>query len=156
MGGREISLVRGGGSTPTSGRGWMSTGGTGADDWRRLNVEGIWSRLDTGSAGRNCDWRRRPDIRLARRHVGPQWLVSRLRIELRVCARRYGPLRRAAPPQTHRQIGEPNTESEPSTIERAAAEPEHGTGQPDACDPEAFLAPLFGRCVHISQNVAGD
>jgi hypothetical protein len=35
---------------------------------------------------------------------------------------------------------EPNTESEPSTIERAAAEPEHGTGQPDACDPEAFLA----------------
>jgi hypothetical protein len=38
----------------------------------------------------------------------------------------------------------------------AAAEPEHGTGQPDACDPEAFLAPLFGRCVHISQNVAGD
>ena len=42
------------------------------------------------------------------------------------------------------------------TIERAAAEPEHGTGQPDACDPEAFLAPLFGRCVHISQNVAGD
>jgi hypothetical protein len=29
------------------------------------------SRLDTGSAGRNCDWRRRPDIRLARRHVGP-------------------------------------------------------------------------------------
>ena len=70
--------------------------------------------------------------------------------------RRYGPLRRAAPPQTHRQIGEPNTEPEPSTIERAAAEPEHGTGQPDACDPEAFLAPLFGRCVHISQNVAGD
>jgi hypothetical protein len=71
---------------------------SGLDDWRRLNVEGIWSRLDTGSAGRNCDWRRRPDIRLARRHVGPQWLVSRLRIELRVCARRYGPLRRAAPP----------------------------------------------------------
>jgi hypothetical protein len=68
----------------------------------------------------------------------------------------YGRLRRAAPPQTHRQIGEPNTESEPSTIERAAAEPEHGTGQPDACEPEAFLAPLFGRCVHISQNVAGD
>jgi hypothetical protein len=29
------------------------------------------SRLDTGSAGRSCDWRRRPDIRLARRHVGP-------------------------------------------------------------------------------------
>jgi hypothetical protein len=28
----------------------------------------------------------------------PQWLVSRLRIEHRVCARRYGPLRRAAPP----------------------------------------------------------
>jgi hypothetical protein len=49
----------------------------------------------------------------------------------------YGRLRRAAPPQTHRQIGEPNTESEPSTIERAAAEPEHGTRQSDACDPEA-------------------
>jgi hypothetical protein len=31
MGGRGISLVRGGGSTPTSGRGWMSTGETGLD-----------------------------------------------------------------------------------------------------------------------------
>jgi hypothetical protein len=44
---------------------------TGLDDRRRLNVEGMRSRLDTGTAGRNCDWRRRPDIRLARRHVGP-------------------------------------------------------------------------------------
>jgi hypothetical protein len=33
------------------------------------------SRLDTRSAGRNCDnRRRRPDIRLARRHVGPMRL----------------------------------------------------------------------------------
>ena len=31
MGGRGISLVRGGGSTPTTGRGWMSTGATGLD-----------------------------------------------------------------------------------------------------------------------------
>ena len=45
---------------------------TGLDDRRRLNVEGMRSRLDTRSAGRNCDnRRRRPDIRLARRHVGP-------------------------------------------------------------------------------------
>jgi hypothetical protein len=31
MGGRGISLVRGGGSTPTTGRGGMSTGATGLD-----------------------------------------------------------------------------------------------------------------------------
>src|SRR5262249_15027225 len=31
MGGRGISLVRGGGSTPTTGRGCMSTGATGLD-----------------------------------------------------------------------------------------------------------------------------
>jgi hypothetical protein len=31
MGGRGISLVRGGGSTPTTGRGWMSAGATGLD-----------------------------------------------------------------------------------------------------------------------------
>jgi len=31
MGGRGISLVRGSGSTPTTGRGWMSTGATGLD-----------------------------------------------------------------------------------------------------------------------------
>ena len=31
MGGRGTSLVRGGGSTPTTGRGWMSTGATGLD-----------------------------------------------------------------------------------------------------------------------------
>ena len=31
MGGRGISLVRGGRSTPTTGRGWMSTGATGLD-----------------------------------------------------------------------------------------------------------------------------
>ena len=31
MGGRGFSLVRGGGSTPTTGRGWMSTGATGLD-----------------------------------------------------------------------------------------------------------------------------
>ena len=31
MGGRGISLVRGGGSTPTTGRRWMSTGATGLD-----------------------------------------------------------------------------------------------------------------------------
>jgi hypothetical protein len=31
MGGRGISLVRGGGSTPTTGRGRMSTGATGLD-----------------------------------------------------------------------------------------------------------------------------
>jgi hypothetical protein len=37
------------------------------------------SRLDTRSAGRNCDNRRRPDIRLARRHVGP----SRLYVDRR-------------------------------------------------------------------------
>src|SRR6516225_147100 len=44
---------------------------TGLDDRRRLNVER--SRLD--SAGGNCD-RRRPDIRLARRHVGPTRLYA--------------------------------------------------------------------------------
>ena len=31
MGGRGISLVRGDGSMPTTGRGWMSTGATGLD-----------------------------------------------------------------------------------------------------------------------------
>jgi hypothetical protein len=31
-------------------------------------------RLDAGSAGRNGDWRRRPDIGLTRRHVGPTGL----------------------------------------------------------------------------------
>jgi hypothetical protein len=31
MGGRGISLVRGGGPTSTTGRGWMSTGATGLD-----------------------------------------------------------------------------------------------------------------------------
>ena len=31
IGGRGTSLVRGGGSTPTTGRGWMSTGATGLD-----------------------------------------------------------------------------------------------------------------------------
>jgi len=31
IGGRGISLVRGGGSTPTTGRGWMSTGATRLD-----------------------------------------------------------------------------------------------------------------------------
>jgi hypothetical protein len=39
----------------------------------RLNVRNMRRRLDAGSAGRNGDWRR-PDIGLARRHIGPTGL----------------------------------------------------------------------------------
>src|SRR5262249_10171989 len=67
MGGRGISLVRDGGSTPTTDRGWMSTGATGLD-WTAggdrtsrgcgaASIPGARGGTATGGGGPTSAWR---------------------------------------------------------------------------------------------------